>query len=58
MISKDFLRDIIVSSLNDVLGETLKTLLDLPRYYDELGVALKMRVKEDFGKYGLEVVDF
>ncbi len=53
-----FLRDIIVSRLNDVLGETLKTLLDLPRYYDELGVALKTRVKEDFSRYGLEVVDF
>lgn len=53
-----FLRDIIVARLNDVLGETLKTLLDLPRYYDELAVALKTRVKEDFGKYGLEVVDF
>jgi membrane protease subunit (stomatin/prohibitin family) len=53
-----FLRDIIVSRLNDVLGETLKTLLDLPRYYDELGVALKVRVKEDFNRYGLELVDF
>lgn len=53
-----FLRDIIVSRLNDVLGETLKTLLDLPRYYDELGVALKTRVREDFSKYGLELVDF
>ncbi len=53
-----FLRDIIVSRLNDVLGETLKTLLDLPRYYDELGVALKTRVKDDFDRYGLELVDF
>lgn len=53
-----YLREMIVSKLFDVLGETLKTLLDLPRYYDELGVALKTRVKEDFGKYGLEVVDF
>jgi membrane protease subunit (stomatin/prohibitin family) len=53
-----FLRDIIVSRLNDVLGETLKTLLDLPRYYDELAAALKTRVFDDFGKYGLELVDF
>jgi membrane protease subunit (stomatin/prohibitin family) len=55
---ESFLREIIVSRLNDVLGETLKTLLDLPKYYDELAVALKTRVKEDFDKYGLEVVDF
>jgi membrane protease subunit (stomatin/prohibitin family) len=55
---ESYLRDMIVSRLNDVLGETLKTLLDLPRYYDELGVALKTRVREDFEKYGLELVDF
>lgn len=53
-----FLKDVIVSRMNDVLGETLKTLLDLPRYYDELAVALKTRVREDFNKYGLELVDF
>src|SRR3990172_10585704 len=55
---ESYLRDMIVSRLNDVLGETLKTLLDLPRYYDELGVALKTRVRDDFEKYGLELVDF
>jgi membrane protease subunit (stomatin/prohibitin family) len=55
---QNFLRDVIVSRFNDVLGETLKTLLDLPRYYDELAVALKTRILEDFDKYGLEVVDF
>ena len=53
-----YLREIIVSRLNDVLGETMKTILDLPRYYDELGSALKARVADDFMKYGLEVTDF
>ncbi len=54
----NYLRDLIVARLNDVLGENLRTILDLPRYYDEIGAALKYRVKEDFGKYGLELVDF
>ena len=54
----DFLRDLCVARLNDLLGETLKTILDLPRYYDELAGALKGRVADDFGKYGLELVDF
>jgi membrane protease subunit (stomatin/prohibitin family) len=54
----DFLRDICVARLNDLLGETLKTILDLPRYYDELSGGLKGRVADDFGKYGLELVDF
>jgi hypothetical protein len=34
---KDFYRDVIVSRLNDLLGETLKTIFDLPMYYDEMG---------------------
>ena len=55
---EDFLRDICVARLNDLLGETLKTILDLPRYYDELSGGLKGRVADDFGKYGLELPDF
>lgn len=55
---EDFLRDICVARLNDLLGETLKTILDLPRYYDELSGGLKGRVADDFGKYGVELVDF
>jgi membrane protease subunit (stomatin/prohibitin family) len=55
---EDFLRDACVARLNDLLGETLKTILDLPRYYDELAGGLKGRVADDFGKYGLELVDF
>jgi membrane protease subunit (stomatin/prohibitin family) len=55
---EDFLRDLCVARLNDLLGETLKTVLDLPRYYDELSGGLKGRVADDFAKYGLELVDF
>lgn len=53
----DFLRDIVVSRLNDLLGENLKTVLDLPAYYDELAAGVKARVAEDFTKQGLELVD-
>ena len=55
---QDFYRDVIVSRLNDLLGETLKTIFDLPRYYDELGAAAKARVTEDFSKYGVDLTDF
>lgn len=55
---EDFLRDLCVARLNDLLGETLKTVLDLPRHYDELAGGLKGRVADDFAKYGLELVDF
>src|SRR5262249_9705218 len=53
----DFLRDIIVARLNDLLGENLKTIFDLPQYYDELAAGVKARVADDFSKQGLELVD-
>jgi len=53
----DYLRDVIVSRLNDLLGETLDTIFDLPRQYDEFAVALKSRVKDDFERYGIGLVD-
>ena len=53
-----YLRDVVVARLNDVLGESLKTLFDLPKLYDELAEALKGRVAGDFAKYGLELPDF
>ena len=54
----DYLKDVIVSRLNDLLGEQLDTIFNLPRIYDELGVAVKMRLTDDFEKYGLELIDF
>lgn len=53
-----YLREVIVARLTDVLGETVKTLFDLPQHYDELAEALKGRVAGDLGKYGLELTDF
>jgi membrane protease subunit (stomatin/prohibitin family) len=53
----DYLRDVIVSRLNDLLGETLDTIFDLPKMYDEFAVALKSRVKDDFERYGIGLVD-
>src|SRR5687767_12947510 len=55
---EDFLRDMSVARLNDLLGETVKTVLDLPAVYDEMAGGLKGRVADDFAKYGLELVDF
>jgi membrane protease subunit (stomatin/prohibitin family) len=52
-----FLRDIVVARLNDLLGENLKTIFDLPAVYDELAIGVKARVAEDFSKQGLELVD-
>ncbi len=53
----DFLRAVIVSRINDLLGEHLDTLLDLPRVYEELGAAAKARIRLEFGRYGIELKD-
>jgi membrane protease subunit (stomatin/prohibitin family) len=55
---EDFLRGVIIGRLADILGESLDSVLDLPRYFDELGAGLKARVRDDFAQYGLEIVDF
>jgi len=52
-----YLKEIIVSRFNDMIGEILDSVLNLPQYYDELGVALKARVQEDFGKFGIVLED-
>jgi membrane protease subunit (stomatin/prohibitin family) len=55
---EDFLRGLIIGRLADILGETLDSVLDLPRYFDELGAGLKARIRDDLAQYGLAVVDF
>jgi membrane protease subunit (stomatin/prohibitin family) len=55
---EDFLRGIIVGRLADLLGDHLESVLDLPRYFDELGAGLKARIRDDFGQYGLQMIDF
>lgn len=54
----DYLRDVIVARINDLFGEQLDTIFDLPRNYDELAVDIKERLVNDFGKYGMELTDF
>jgi membrane protease subunit (stomatin/prohibitin family) len=53
-----YLREVIVSRLNDFLGEHVDTIYHLPRRYDEIGVAVKTRLGDDFRRYGLELIDF
>ncbi len=55
---EDYLRDVIVARLNDMFGENLSTILDLPQQYTELAEEIKNLISEEFTKYGLELVDF
>lgn len=53
-----YLRDVIVARLNDMLGENLQTILDLPAIYTEMADQFKEIIRAEFDKYGLKVVDF
>ncbi len=53
-----FLKDRIVAALTDLMGTANVSLLDLPAKYDEIAAGTRAKVAEDFGKYGLELVDF
>ena len=55
---QSYLRDVIIARLNDLLGEKLDTILDLPAIYTELAEDFKEIVRNEFDKYGLELVDF
>jgi len=53
-----YLKDLIVSRMTDVLGTLGISMLDLPARFEEIGAATRVKVGEEFGKYGLELVDF
>lgn len=55
---QDYLRDVIIARLNDLLGEKLDTILELPAIYTELAEEFKGIISNEFEKYGLKLVDF
>ncbi len=54
----DYLRQIIVSRFNDALGETMKTLLDLPSQYQELAASVRAALIDDYQNIGLQLKQF
>jgi membrane protease subunit (stomatin/prohibitin family) len=53
-----YLKDLIVSRLTDMLGSQQTSLLDLPAQFDELSSGATSKIGQEFGKYGLELVEF
>ena len=54
---EEYLNRVIVSRFNDVLGEGLSTVFDLPGRYEEWAMGLKGRLQEDFSRFGLALAD-
>jgi membrane protease subunit (stomatin/prohibitin family) len=55
---EDYLRDLIVSHVNDWLGANMKSILDLPGHYKEFAEAMKPNLQQSMQKFGIELVDF
>ena len=55
---QDYLRDVIIARMNDLLGEKLDSILDLPGQYEKIAEDFKKGVADEFSKYGLELIDF
>jgi membrane protease subunit (stomatin/prohibitin family) len=55
---EEYLKDVIVSRLNDLLGERLTSVLDLPALYNELATETRLELREDFGRFGVDLIDF
>lgn len=53
----EYLKRVIVSRLNDYLGEELDTILNLPGRFEELAAGLKKRLVKDFVRFGLALDD-
>ncbi len=54
---EEYLSQVIVSRLNDYLGEQLDTLLDLPSQYTEFAEGLSRELVRDFSNYGIALKD-
>ncbi len=50
-----YLKRVIVSRLNDFLGERLDTIIDLPGKFDEFSVELQKKLTLDFAYFGLRL---
>ncbi len=50
-----FLRGIIISKLNDVLGELRRSVLDLPAMFEEISAVIRGKAQEEFGALGLSL---
>jgi membrane protease subunit (stomatin/prohibitin family) len=55
---EDFLRSIIVSRLTDIIGSLNVPFLDLPSRFDEIGSAIKVKLRDQFSALGIDLRGF
>ena len=50
---EEYLNRVIVSRFNDLMGEKIDSILNLPSKYSQLSEGLSKRLQEDFSRFGL-----
>lgn len=55
---EDYLKGIIVSKLNTVLGHELKSVFDISKSIDQLNLILRTELQTEFNGLGLQIHDF
>ncbi len=55
---EDFLRSIILTEFNDMVGETMTSILDLPLLTQEIAAAARHALTDDFERLGLDLLTF
>jgi len=55
---EEFLRSIILTEFNDIIGETMTSILDLPLMIQEIASAARHALTDDFERLGLELLTF
>jgi membrane protease subunit (stomatin/prohibitin family) len=54
---EQYLRSVIISRLNETIGKTIKSILDLPMHYSDIAMGVKQATAADFEQYGIQLVD-
>jgi membrane protease subunit (stomatin/prohibitin family) len=55
---EDYLRSIILTRLTTILGEELKTVFDMPSAFDDLSLAARVKLQNEFDGLGIYLHDF
>ena len=49
----NYLRSMIINRLTDLLGENMKSILELPSMFEEISAAARIKLRDDFAALGL-----
>ena len=55
---EDYLKNIIVSRLTNILGDEMKTVFDMPSSFNDLSLTARIKLQADFDGLGLSLHDF